>query len=179
MKTNGKKNTDWLTCFVLADYISWWGFFLYMAIICLLITFVFNTIFIIWHWLYDIASRGNEFLLFSIATRILQLLITLEPLVSIQVGCSSTCTSPNEHFKCKCHMFDFRLISLLFNQKNFGNVEHRSWLLGHRVLPNTREIHRRTHAWRMRIYNTSVRPVTSTCVSQCRSSSGWIIDCIT
>ncbi len=59
------------------------------------------------------------------------------------------------------------VVSLLFNQKNFGNVKHKCWLLGHRVSntpPNARVY-----------YNTPVSPVTSTCVSQCRSSSGWII----
>ena len=38
----------------------------------------------------------NEYLLFSIDLRTLQLLITWEPLV--QVGFSAKCTSPNEHF---------------------------------------------------------------------------------
>ncbi len=44
--------------------------------------------------------------------------------------------------------------------KNFNNVKHKCWLLGHRV---------------SRIYNTPVGPVTSTCVSQCRSSFGSTI----
>ena len=45
------------------------------------------------------------------------------------------------------------------------------WAIAYRV---THEIRCRTHGWRMRIYNTPVGPVTSTCFSQCRSSSGWI-----
>ena len=38
------------------------------------------------HWLRDIARKGNEFLLFSIVLRILQLLITLEPLDRFKWG---------------------------------------------------------------------------------------------
>ncbi len=50
-----------------------------------------------------------------------------------------------------------------------------SGLLGHRVSRNTRKTRCCTHAWRLRIYNTPVGPVTSTCVSQCRSSFGSTI----
>ncbi len=67
------------------------------------------------HWLWDIARKRNKFLLFSLVL-ILQLPITSEPLVSIQVGFSAKCTSPNEDFNIieywKSHMLDFRLISL-------------------------------------------------------------------
>ena len=64
------------------------------------------------HWLWDVARKRNEFLLFSIVLRILQLGTT----GPIQVGFSAKCSSPNEHFNqienLKYHMFDFRLISL-------------------------------------------------------------------
>ncbi len=39
-------------------------------------------------------------------------------------------------------------------------------LLGHRVSRNTRKMRCCTHVWRLRVYNTPVGPVTSTCVSQ-------------
>ena len=50
------------------------------------------------YWLWDIARRRNEFLLFSFVLRIPQLLIILETTGPIQVGFSEKCTSPNEHF---------------------------------------------------------------------------------
>ncbi len=65
---------------------------------------------------WDIARKKNDFLLFSIVLWILQLLITLEPLVFlIQVVFSKMCISkwvfkPIENWKC--HIFDFGLISL-------------------------------------------------------------------
>ncbi len=36
------------------------------------------------HWLWDTARKKNEFLLFSVVLRILQLLITLEPLIQFR-----------------------------------------------------------------------------------------------
>ncbi len=66
------------------------------------------------HCLWDTSRKRNEFLLFSIVLRILQLLITLEPLA--QVEFSAKCTSQDKHFNqienWKCHMFEFWLISL-------------------------------------------------------------------
>ncbi len=68
------------------------------------------------HWLWYVARRRTEFLLFSIVLRILQLPKTLEPLVRFRWVIHPKCTSPNEHFNhiedWKCHIFDFRLISL-------------------------------------------------------------------
>ncbi len=54
------------------------------------------------------SQKKDEFLLFSIVLRILQLLITLEPLDQFQVGSSAECTSPDEDF----NQIDFRLIAL-------------------------------------------------------------------
>ncbi len=66
--------------------------------------------------------------------------------------------------------FFHNLNQLLYDKTNFGTVKHNCWLLGHRVSRNTRETRCCKHAWRLRIYNTPVGPVTvtSTCVSQCR-----------
>ena len=64
---------------------------------------------------------------------------------------------------------------VLYNQKNFRTAKHKCWLPGHLVSCNTHEIRHRTHAWCMRVYNTPLGPVTSTCVSQCQSTL-W--DCI-
>ncbi len=64
---------------------------------------------------------------------------------------------------------------VLYDQTNFGTVKHNCWLLGHRVSRNTRETRCCTHAWCLRIYNTPVGPVTSTCVSQCRTIMCQII----
>ncbi len=67
------------------------------------------------HWLWDIARKRNEFLLFSIVLRILQLL-NIGTIGLIQVGFSAKCTSPNEHFNrienWKCQIYEFRLIWL-------------------------------------------------------------------
>ncbi len=64
----------------------------------------------------DVFRKRNEFVLFSIVLRFLQLLINSEPLVQFRWGFSAKCTSPNEHFNqienWKCYMFDFRLMSL-------------------------------------------------------------------
>ncbi len=65
---------------------------------------------------------------------------------------------------------------LLYDQTNFGTVKHNCCLLGHRVSRNTRETRCCTNAWRLRIYNTPVGPVTSTCVSQCWTIMCQIID---
>ena len=65
--------------------------------------------------LWDIARKRNKFLLFSVVLRILQLLIMLEPLVH-QVGFSSKMYLSKWALQAienwKCHMFEFRLISL-------------------------------------------------------------------
>ncbi len=84
-----------------------------------------------------------------------------------------------------CWMFSFMFLKniihvsslyrLLYDQKNFNNVKHKCWLLGLRVSRNTHETRCCTHTWPLRIYNTPVSPVTSTCVSQCRSSFGSTI----
>ena len=66
------------------------------------------------HWLWDIASKRNEFLLFSIVLKTLQLLIALEPLDQLKWRFLAKCTSPSENFNqienWECHMCEFRLI---------------------------------------------------------------------
>ena len=61
------------------------------------------------HWLWDIARKRNKFLLFSIVLRILQLLITLEPLDWFRWGFQQNVPLQMNR---KCHMFEFWLISL-------------------------------------------------------------------
>ena len=59
------------------------------------------------HWLWDIARKRNDFLLFSIILRILQLFITLESLVQFRWGFQQNV--PNEHSNqienWKCHVW--------------------------------------------------------------------------
>ena len=74
------------------------------------------------HWLRDIASKRNGFLLFSTVLR-------------IQVGFPAKCTPSNEHLNqienWKCHMFDFRLISL--DRITYGDFGTRSWVIFRRL----------------------------------------------
>ncbi len=68
------------------------------------------------HLLWDIARMRNEFLLFSIVLKSPSITHNFGTTGSIQVGFSAKCTSPNEYFNqienWKCHMFNFRLISI-------------------------------------------------------------------
>ncbi len=83
------------------------------------------------------------------------------PSWSSKSGSKSSATLPNWNDTCK---FKGASVDLYYYQKNFNNVKHKCWLLGHRVSCNTRERRCCTHAWRLHLYNTPVGPVTSTCV---------------
>ncbi len=89
-----------------------------------------------------------------------------EPTVNLLIGIS--CLKPwtvSWHLKAKVCVHAW--LHLLLHRECL--------LLGHRVSRNTRETRCCTHAWRLRIYNLPVGPVTSTCVSQCRTIMCQII----
>ncbi len=69
------------------------------------------------HWLWDTARKRNVFLLISIFFNNPSIASTLEPLVQFRWGSQQNVyllisTALESNRKLKCHMFNFRLISL-------------------------------------------------------------------
>ncbi len=75
------------------------------------------------HWLWDITRKRNEFLLFSIVLKILQLLVTLEPLIWFRWDFHLSMNTSIKYKNWKCHKFDFRR-----NLFRFHNIKINTFL---------------------------------------------------